>query len=143
MRLTTELVRVLFVDDNVLAARAVERWFVRSSGLEFSGWARNAEDAVEMTARTSPAVVLLDLDMPGTDTLVLIPRLVEASPATRVVMFSGHMRPGDIGRALDAGAAGYIGKDEPTAVITTLMRRVAAGEHVLSPLAQRAYLGGP
>lgn len=142
MMSTTAPVRILFVDDNVLAAKALERWFAGAPGLQFAGWAGNASDAVDMVVTHSPGVVLLDLEMPGMDTLALIPRLAAACPTTRIVMLSGYLRPGDIGRALDAGAAGYIGKDEPTSVIASLVRRVAEGECVLSPLAQRSYLGG-
>src|SRR5438105_1134693 len=107
----------MLVDDNVLAAQALERWFGSAPGLDFAGWAGDAEEALTRAASTRPHVILLDLEMPGVDTLALIPRLVGAWPSARVVMLSGHVRPADIERSLDAGAAGYISKDEPTAVI--------------------------
>lgn len=134
------IVRVMFIDDNVLAAKAMQRWFATEPDLDFAGWAGEADESVRLIASALPDVVLLDLEMPGVDTLSLIPRLMAAHPAARIVMLSGHLRPGDIGKALDAGAAGYIGKDEPTTVITALLRRAAGGECVLSPLVQRAYL---
>lgn len=140
---STQAIRVMFIDDNILAAKALERWFASAPGLRFAGWTSDAGEAVRLMAAERPDVVLLDLEMPHVDTLALIPRLLDAHPAGRIVMLSGYLRPTDIGRTLDAGAAGYIGKDEPTAVITELVRRAARGECVLSPLAQRSYLGVP
>lgn len=139
---TVDPIRVLFVDDNILAATALERWFASCEDIRFVGWAENGGAAVAMARSQSPEIVLLDLEMPGVDTLALIPQLLAAYPKVHVVVLSGHLRSDDIGRALDAGATGYIAKDEPTATISALVRRAAQGECVLSPLAQRAYLGG-
>ena len=135
------IIRVMFIDDNILAAKALERWFASAPGLRFAGWTSDADDAVRLITAGGADVVLLDLEMPQVDTLALIPKLLTAQPGARIVMLSGYLRPADIGRALDAGAAGYIGKDEPTAVITGLVHRAAGGECVFSPLAQRSYLG--
>lgn len=134
-------IRVLFVDDNALAAKALERWFGSDAGFSFAGWAKDGDRAVSRAAAESPDVILLDLEIPGVDTLALIPRLLAVVPAAKVVMLSGHIRFDDIERSLRAGAAGYISKDEPTAVIRELVGRVKTGECVLSPAARRIYLG--
>lgn len=132
---------MLFVDDNILAAQALQRWFGCVPGLSFAGWASDTTAALARPSGQDPDVVLLDLEMPGTDTLALIPRLLSTYPRARVLMLSGHTRPAEIAATLDAGAAGYICKDEPTATIADLVKRAAAGECVLSPLAQRAFMG--
>jgi DNA-binding NarL/FixJ family response regulator len=133
-------IRILFVDDNAIAARALERWFGSVPGFVFAGWAGDADRAVSRAAAERPDVILLDLEMPGTDTIALIPRLLTVLPTTRVVMLSGHVRAGDIEQTLRAGAVGYISKDEPTSVIRDLVGRAAGGECVLSPAAKRVYL---
>lgn len=134
-------VRVLFVDDNVLATQALQRFMTGRSEVVLVGWTVDAEEAVSCVRTERAEVVLLDLEMPGVDTLGLIPRLEESQPGVRVVMFSGHSLSSDIERSLGAGAAGYICKDEPTAVIVDMLVRAAAGACVLSPLAERAFLG--
>jgi DNA-binding NarL/FixJ family response regulator len=134
-------VRVLFVDDNVLAAKALERWFGSAPGFCFAGWAGDADRALSRAAAEKPDVILLDLEMPGVDTIQLIRGFLAVLPNVKVVMLSGHVRSGDIEQTLRAGAAGYISKDEPTAVIRDLVARSAAGEVVLSPAAKRVYLG--
>jgi DNA-binding NarL/FixJ family response regulator len=138
---TTPIIRVFFVDDNVLAAKALERWFGSAPGFGFSGWAGDADRAVSRVVAEQPDVILLDLEMPGTDTIALIPRLLMVVPNAKVVMLSGHVRFDDIERTLRAGASGYISKDEPTSVIRSLVARAAGGECVLSPAASRIYLG--
>lgn len=80
--------------------------------------------------------------MPGIDTVALIRHLEAAQPGVRIAMFSGHCRAEDIERTLSAGAAGYICKDEPTDVIIDMVVQTAAGGCALSPLAERAFLGG-
>ena len=135
-------IRVLLVDDNLLAVQALERWFGTRPDMECAGSATDADAAVSRAASGNPDVILLDLEMPGIDTLALLPRLIQACPSACVLMLSGYCRESDIARSLDAGAMGYIAKDEPTAEIASLIRRAAAGECVLSPAAERAFHGG-
>lgn len=138
--LAPQRVRVLYVDDNILAAKAMQAFMRGRTDIAMTDWASDAEHAITAAANGRPDVVLLDLDMPGVDTLGLIPRLEAAHPGARVVMFSGHCRSTDIERALDAGAAGYICKDEPTAVVIASILRAATGACVLSPMAERAFV---
>jgi len=142
VRSSSTPVRVLVVDDNLLAAQAFERWFGTRSDFIFAGWAADAQSAVARAGDKAPDVVLLDLEMPGVDTLGLIPQLLVACPTVRIVMLSGYCRASDISRSLDAGAFGYITKDEPTSVIADLISRAAAGECVLSPSAERSFMAG-
>lgn len=131
---------LMMVDDNALAASALERRFTQSSRLRWLGWTDDPPAAVAMVQRRDPAVLLLDVDMPGFDGFALLHRLVEACPETAVVMFSGHASPALIERALQGGAAGYIHKDETIETITDLLLRAAEGELVLSPLASGSYM---
>jgi len=135
-----EPVGIIMVDDNVPAAEAMRRWCGNDGTLSWLGSAEAGEAAALLVARHRPAVVLLDVEMPGTDTFALLPRLVAESPETAVVMFSGHCQPDVVGRALAAGAAGYILKDEPMASIGTMLLRAAAGEVVMSAAAAAAYV---
>jgi len=135
-----ESVGLIMVDDNVPAAEAMRRWCGDNGTLRWLGSAEEGEAAAALVARHRPAVVLLDVEMPGTDTFALLPRLAAESPETAVVMFSGHCQPDVIGRALAAGAAGYILKDEPMASIGAMLRRAGDGEFVMSAAAAAAYV---
>jgi DNA-binding NarL/FixJ family response regulator len=127
---------LVMVDDNRLAAEAMERWLERSGELRWLGWASDRAAAHALVAERRPAVVLLDVDMPGVDSFELLRGL----SGVRVVMFSGHTQTALIDRALRDGASGYIAKDEPMTVIAGLLVRAARGECVLSPAAAEAYM---
>jgi two-component system response regulator DesR len=138
--MTTPVVSVLVVDDNDLVAGALERWLSKTPGIRWLGSTGNADEAVRLIAADSPDVVLLDLELPGTDSFGLIERMTAEFPHTRVVVLSGHIRAGCISRALEAGAAGYLVKDERIPRIVEHLRRAAAGERVLSSTAHAALV---
>jgi two-component system response regulator NreC len=130
---------VLCVDDNVAVAEALEVKVGRAEGFEWKGTLSRADDLVDVCLRDPPMLVLLDVDMPGRDPFDALAELVEKCPDTRVLMFSGHVRRDLITRAVDAGAWGYVSKNDGENEIVTALRRVAAGELALSPEAKRMF----
>lgn len=83
-------------------------------------------------------LVLLDLHMPGTEGFSGLRSLVEQQPAIPVVILAGSEDPADVRGALDHGAAGYIPKSSPTAVILSALRLVLAGGVYVPPVALQA-----
>lgn len=138
MTAVAKTIGVVVVDDNRLLGDSMARWLLDTPGFRWIGWAAAAESARELVERTTPDVVLLDLDIPGVDTMELVRWMVAHNPSGRVVMLTGHYRHDLVERALAAGASGYIVKDERPAEILSMMRRVARGEVVLSETARRA-----
>ncbi len=130
-------IRVLVVDDNDILGESLRRWMTGEHGVRCVGWTDDLVEALRLAGTLAPDLVLLDVDMPGGDTFALLERLTDRHPAMRIVMLSGHMRHDYIERALDAGAAGYIVKDESPASIIDLVRRAIGGEVVLSATAAR------
>jgi two-component system response regulator DesR len=129
---TTAPIRVLCVDDNRLIADAMQRRFAIEQGLQWLGWIGDGREALSEILRQQPNVVMLDIDMPGSDSFELLQRVVAAAPETRVLMFSGHIRTDYINKAVDGGAWGYISKNENIEEILSAIRRVAAGEFVVT-----------
>jgi DNA-binding NarL/FixJ family response regulator len=132
-------VRVLCVDDNRLIADALARRLDLEPDLEWAGWIEQTSD-LERVLNARPGVVMLDIDMPGCDPFELVRRLAESSPSTRVLMFSGHVRTDYIDRAIDAGAWGYVSKNESIEDVLAAIRRVASGEFVTTSDVNAAYL---
>jgi len=146
MNETPAIPGVFMVDDNVLAAEAMERYFTRTGLLRWLGWCPDPAAAVPMIDQIRPDVVLLDIEIPGADCFAVLRALVSRCPSSRVVMFSGHTQVALIDRALEEGAAGYIVKDDATFTIAQLLIDAARGECVLSPTASSVYMragGGP
>jgi len=128
------------VDDNDLAAEAMERYFTLSGLLRWLGWCPDPAAAVPMIVQVRPDVVLLDVEIPGADCFAALRSLTTQCPSSRVVMFSGHAQTALIERSLNEGAAGYIVKDDPTSTIAQLLIEAARGACVLSPTASSVYM---
>jgi DNA-binding NarL/FixJ family response regulator len=127
------IARVLSVDDEEFIAETVRRIVNREQGLEYVGSLVSADHLVRGVERTHADLVVLDLNMPGKDPLEALNEVHRAEPGVRVVIMSGDVEPHLIRRALEAGASGFISKDEPLEVIAAELKRAAAGEQVLSP----------
>ena len=80
-----------------------------------------------------PDVVLMDVDMPGTDGLSATASLLERLPATRVLIVTTFGRPGFLRRAIQSGAHGFVVKDAPATELAESVRRVHAGLRVVDP----------
>lgn len=127
-----QTIRVLCMDDNDFVGEALSRRARRQPGIEWSGWTRSADELDDAVRTNAPDVILMDIDMPGYDTFALVERLAIDHPRVRVVMFSGHARPDYAERALNAGAWGFISKDDDPDRIFDAVRMVSRGEMYLS-----------
>jgi DNA-binding NarL/FixJ family response regulator len=130
-------IKVLLVDDNAILAEAMSRVIGRDPRFKWGGWLESTETLVPHVKETCPAVVLMDVDMPGVETFELVKLLSEKCPEAKVVMFSGHIREDFADAALDCGAFGYLHKDDEIEVLLQNLQKVDAGEVVLSPLVRK------
>jgi DNA-binding NarL/FixJ family response regulator len=80
------------------------------SGIEIVGEAADGREAVALAKKLQPDVLLLDIAMPEMDGLEALPRVLEVSPSTRVVMLTGLTAASIRERALAAGASAFIEK---------------------------------
>ena len=114
-------IRVMVVDDAVVVRGLLTRWIEAEAGLQIVGSMRSGREAIEQLERANPDVVILDVDMPDTDGITALPRLLEKKRDLVVIMASTlTRRNAEISlRALALGAADYIPKPESTREITT------------------------
>ena len=133
-------IRVLLVDDHAVLRGGLERLLAGEPDIEVVGTAADGDEAVEEVRRTRPDVVLMDLQMPGTDGVTATRRIVtEGGPDVLVLTsFSDAER---IVAALDAGAVGYLLKDADPEDVIAGVRAVSRGESPLHPRAARQLLG--
>jgi len=83
-------------------------------------------------------LVLLDLNMPGTDGFEVLEKIAERYPAAPVVILSASTSHSDIQRSLDAGALGFIGKDITSAVMLNALRLILSGGIYIPPNMKKA-----
>ncbi len=122
---------ILSVDDNPLMAEVIGRIIESDGAMRHDGHYLSGDGVREAVTRTHPSVVVMDLEMPGTNTFSLIEDLTKIAPESRIIILSGHLRKNDILRCIDAGAVGYIHKERSSAYIADAIRRASNGEFVL------------
>lgn len=126
---------IIAIDDNKLLGDSLERWLEGRDGFRWLGWAGDSATALKLLQSSAPDVVLLDLEVPGVDTLDLLQRIREQRPSARILILTGHCQRDAIQETLRLGASGYIVKDERPAVILDMVQRAARGEMVISSTA--------
>src|SRR5438105_5921821 len=116
-----DAIRVMIVDDAIVVRGLLVRWVEAEPGLEVVASLRSGREAIEQVERTSPDVVILDVDMPDTDGITALPRLLEKKRDLVVIMASTlTRRNAEISlRALALGATDYVPKPDTTREITT------------------------
>lgn len=125
--------RVLLVDDHPITRQGLRAVLTQQVGVEVCGESDNAADALEAASRLQPDIVILDVSLRATNGLQLVKPLQDRAPSTRVLMVSMHDENIYADRALRAGAAGYVMKQEAGEKIAIAVEHLLRGEIYLSP----------
>ena len=133
-------IRLLLVDDDPLVRAGLSLMLGGAEDIEIVGEAADGDEVEALVDRTSPDVVLMDIRMPAVDGLTATARLRGRAEAPQVVVLTTFHADEQVLRALRAGAAGFVLKDTPPAEILDAVRRVAAGDPVLSPTVTRRLM---
>jgi two-component system response regulator DesR len=128
-----DLISVLCVDDNEFVASAVAAKLRMAGGFRWAGHLSTANDLADVASRESASIVLLDVDMPGKNPFDALGEVLARWAECRVIVFSGHVHTALLDRAIEAGAWGYISKNDGEDAMLEGIRQVAAGEFALSP----------
>jgi two-component system response regulator DegU len=110
------MVQVLIADDHAMVREGL-RWALVHAGYEVVGEAADGEEAVEMTEKLRPDIVLMDLSLPVLSGVAATKRIRTLVPATKVVVLSMLSDETAVSSAMAAGAVGYLVKDCTTAEI--------------------------
>ncbi len=130
-------VRIVVVDDHPVVRAGIVGLLGVEDDLEVGGEAGDGAEALDVVAATSPHVVLMDLRMPRMDGVTATGRIGAEHPDVRVVVLTTYETDGDILRAVEAGATGYLLKDTPREDLVAAVRAAARGETVLAPSVAR------
>ncbi|MEU7566568.1 response regulator transcription factor [Streptomyces fradiae] len=133
-------IRLLVVDDDPLVRAGLSLMLGGADDIEIVGEAADGADVPPLVDRLAPHVVLMDVRMPGVDGLTATERLRARPGAPDVVVLTTFHADEQVLRALRAGAAGFVLKDTPPAQIVDAVRKVAAGDPVLSPAVTRQLM---
>lgn len=127
------MIRVLIAEDQAMIAGALAALLGIERDIDVVATAANGEDALALARRHRPDVVLSDIEMPRMTGIELAAALKADALTARVVILTTFARPGYLRRALEAGAVGYVLKDQPSARLADAIRRVHAGGRAIDP----------
>jgi len=127
------VIRVLVVDDDPLVRAGLGLILGGAPDLEIVAEAGDGAEGIDLAARTAPDVVLMDIRMPRMDGLEATRRLTGSPGAPAVIVLTTFDADEQVLSALRAGASGFLLKDTPPEAIVDAVRKVAAGEPMLSP----------
>lgn len=127
------VITVVVADDDALVRTSLQMILGGNSDIEVVAEAADGQQALDAVARTRPDIVLMDIRMPVMDGLVATERLVRDHSGSRVVVLTTFDTDDLVLTALRHGAAGFLLKDTPPAELVDAVRRVAAGQSILSP----------
>ncbi len=129
----SEPITVVLADDHEIVRDGIRLVLEAEDDIEVVAEASDAEEAARRTLGHKPSVLVLDLSMPGTPSLEMIPRIAEATPGTRIVVLTMQKEPAFAREALRSGASGYVIKHSAAAELVQAIRAVVGGETYINP----------
>jgi DNA-binding NarL/FixJ family response regulator len=136
----SEIVRVLIVDDDALVRAGLTMMLDGAAGIAVVGQAADGDEVGRAVEVNAPDVVLMDLRMPRVDGIVATGWVRSRPRPPEVIVLTTFDADENVLRALRAGASGFLLKDSPPAEIAEAVRRVAAGDPILSPRITRRLM---
>ncbi len=134
-------VRIVIVDDHRVLREGLRALLVREKDFEVVGEAGDSRTALECIRQVAPSLVIMDLQLPDETGIVCTQRILAEHPNTKVLVLSGHPDLTHVQEALQAGASGYVLKEDASEELVRAVRSVLQGQIYLSPAAATALIG--
>jgi two-component system response regulator DesR len=134
------MISIVLAEDQSLVRGALAALLEMESDLHVVAQCADGEEALRAVETHRPDVVVTDIEMPNKSGLELAAEILTRKLPTRVIIVTTFGRGGYLRRALEAGVAGYLLKDRPSAELAAAVRRVHAGGRAIDPdLAEGAW----
>jgi DNA-binding NarL/FixJ family response regulator len=117
----------LIVDDHEVVREGLRLSLSRASHIRVIGEAADGASAIALVERRKPAVVVMDVRMPGMDGLEATKEIMKKVPETAVLIFTAFSERALLDRALDSGAKGYILKEAPHEDLLRAIEQIGRG----------------
>ena len=131
---------VLLAEDHVVVREGTRELVQHEPDMEVVGEASDGEEAVQLTGKLRPDVVIMDIAMPKLNGIEATKQIKELYPATAVLILTAYDDDQYVFALLEAGAAGYLLKNVRGRELIDAIRAVYAGESVLHPAITRKVL---
>lgn len=133
-------IRLVIVDDQPLIRRGLAMMLGSEPDIDVVATAQDGQQAIEIALETSPDVIIMDLQMPGTDGVTATREITSQRPGTRVVVLTTFDHDDLVFDAIRAGAQAYLLKDATETQVLETVKAVHRGESYLSPSIARKVM---
>lgn len=130
-------ITVLLAEDHTIVREGLLALLKLEDDIEVVGEAENGRQAVAMTRKLGPAVVVMDIAMPLLNGLEATRQILQALPATKVLILSAHSDEAYVEQVMALGASGYLIKQTAAHVLPEAIRKVHKGNNFFSPVISR------
>lgn len=120
--------RILLADDHEMLRRGVRSMLEKEPNFRICGEAEDGVDTVEKALALKPDLIILDVNMPGLNGLVVVRQVLEARPETRILVFTVHDSAQALQESLNAGAHGFLSKGQAGRDLIDAVRCVLSGK---------------
>lgn len=133
-------IRVLLAEDHTIVRKGLRSLLEEEADIEVMGEAEDGREAVRMTQRLLPDVVLMDLSMPGLNGLEATRQIKQRFPEVKVLVLTRHANEEYVFQILRAGASGYVVKKAAPTELVLAIQSVYRGDSFLSPSISRPVI---
>ncbi|VEB21953.1 response regulator [Avibacterium volantium] len=124
--------KILLIDDHPLMRRGIKQLLELDEAFEVVGDAGSGTEGIHLALRTSPDLIILDLNMKGLSGLDTLKALRAENVDARIIILTVSDAKNDVFTLVDAGADGYLLKDTEPDLLLGQIKRIAQGEVILS-----------
>ncbi|HLF25483.1 MAG TPA: response regulator transcription factor [Anaerolineae bacterium] len=127
------VIRLLIVDDHLLVREGLRTILSGVEDIALIGEARTGDEAVLQARRLAPDVILMDLNMPGTNGIRATREILRRQPSIKIVALTAYLEEDRLAGAMQAGAVGIWTKDVEVEQLLRVIRGAQAGERLIHP----------
>jgi DNA-binding NarL/FixJ family response regulator len=124
--------RILIVDDHPVVLSGCRALFASDSSIRIDD-ACDAKSGHRAFVQKKPDVTIIDINLPDVSGFELMRRIRKDDPEAKIIMFSMNDDPAFVVRAVEMGAQGYVSKGDDPRLFVKAVRKVAAGDHFITP----------
>ncbi len=134
--------KVVLADDHTIVRQGLRSLLESRAAVKVVGEASDGREALVLTEKLSPDLVIMDIAMPGMNGLEALQQLQVSFPDVKVIILSMHVEENYVSRALRCGAAGIVYKGSAFDDLELAMKALKNGEIFLSPAVSQSLVNG-
>ena len=126
-------ITVLLAEDHMIVREGLRSVLESEGDIDIVGQAQDGREAVELTEKLLPNVVVMDIAMPRLNGMEATRQILKLAPATRILILSAHSDDAYVEQVMTLGAAGYLIKQTSLQILARAIREVSKGNNFFSP----------